>query len=537
MGGILVTNDCAIYDDLRGVRSEIETWRTASFLAVALAMLSTAALLWMAPDDIERSAKQFPVVGIFLATVFLGGPIALSIQSHSRLRRFQKFSGQLSEALNSSSSSEVKARLSKLSEHAKSRRYLRKSLDLLTPRLHERHNTLLGQEIRRERQARIAQLCDEADNLVKAAARRQHEAKPEVRARIEIKQAIAHLRQIVAEADKQFEEELNKRTLKWWRTLTRNRSPIKEIENQISILETALDKLEESPALVRAEADYLKLQRLVEQRIATSRQAALNAIPEQHLDPFDPDRALALGLFAGSASIPISVAIDLENAENVFDALRDVNSNYAEMSDLEIWHETLVMPAESLVGLASLTKGAYFEELVELEMGGERFADFNHPDTDITIDGIAYQIKATDSSAYVDSVADHIPIIATSEVAEETKAIDIGVTDADLSTTIDLALGGEVIDFGDTILDGVTIGLGGVGIVAIIHGAHRAWGSFQSNKNALGALGVGLKTTSVSTLRSAVNLSEMIYRGTRAIVSAPVQLAAMRRSKGIRRDK
>ncbi|NTZ42144.1 hypothetical protein G7A66_03350 [Altererythrobacter sp. SALINAS58] len=168
--------------------------------------------------------------------------------------------------------------------------------------------------------------------------------------------------------------------------------------------------------------------------------------------------------------------------------------------------------------MASLTKGAFFEKVVESGFGGERFANFNHPDTDITIDGIAYQIKATDSVAYVESVADHIPLIATSEVAEKTGVIDGGMTDFQLTETIDLALGGTVIDVSDTILDSATTGLGAVGIVAIIRGTHGAWSAYRKGETALGALGVGAKTTGVSTARSTVTLAELAFRGTKLAV-------------------
>ncbi len=116
-------------------------------------------------------------------------------------------------------------------------------------------------------------------------------------------------------------------------------------------------------------------------------------------------------------SLPASVWADVDNASNVYDALREVNGRYADSTDIEIWLDTLFMPAESLAGLASLTKGALFEQLVARNTGGELHEHFNTPYTDITIDGETFQIKATDSESYIDSVADGIPIIATSEIA------------------------------------------------------------------------------------------------------------------------
>ncbi|MDC0886799.1 hypothetical protein OAS19_03305, partial [Altererythrobacter sp.] len=250
-----------------------------------------------------------------------------------------------------------------------------------------------------------------------------------------------------------------------------------------------------------------------DQRIRTAKRLAADAIPESHRNSFEPDHALSVGLISAALSVPVSVAMDLDQAGSVYDALRDVNGNYAQMTDLEIWHETLTMSPDSLVGLASLTKGSYFESLVESGFGGERFANFNHPDTDIMIDGVAYQIKATDSVAYVESVADHIPVIATTEVADDTGFIDGGYTDVELSDAVDIALGGSLIDVGDTILDGITTGIGGVGIVAIVSGAHAAWGQYRKNGSALGAFGVGIGTTASGVVRTVVNVAEIGYKG------------------------
>lgn len=383
-----------------------------------------------------------------------------------------------------------------------------------------RRVSLLDAESRRDHEARVTRLCRDADQLVKASLQRRHEAQPEVQARLQLEEAIPRLRHLVSEADRQFEKALDTKLLKWWRRWTRDRGPINEIEKQIAALETALERLRASPSLIATENDFSALQRLVDQRLEESRQAALNAIPRSHLDTYDPQHALSVGMMAAAVSVPVSVASDLDRAGEVYDALREVNSNFADLSDFEIWQESLSMPAESLVGLASLTKGSYFERLVEDSFGGERFANFNHPDTDIVIDGVAYQIKATDSVSYVESVAVHIPVIATSEVAPLTGVINGGVSDAELSEAVELALGGAIIDFGDTVLDGLSIGFGGVGIVAILHGARSAWAAYKANGNAVTALGAGIESTAISVVRSMVNLTEAGYRGAEALINS-----------------
>jgi hypothetical protein len=197
-----------------------------------------------------------------------------------------------------------------------------------------------------------------------------------------------------------------------------------------------------------------------------------------------------------------------------------VNGNYAGMSDADIWLDTLTMPGAELAGLANLTKGALFEKHVEAGLGGERFEHFNHPDTDILIDGVAYQIKATDSVSYIDSVPDDIPVISTSEVANITGSIDGGYTNEELTNVVDLALGGTVIDIGDTALDAVLTGVGGVGIFAILRGVQGASAKYKESGDAVVSLIEGVSTTAVSTARSAVNMAEIATKGAVGVVSS-----------------
>ena len=103
-----------------------------------------------------------------------------------------------------------------------------------------------------------------------------------------------------------------------------------------------------------------------------------------------------------------------------------------------------------------------------MDTRGTLFEHFNNPGTDIIIDGQAYQLKATDSASYVNSVPEDIPVIATSEVAEATRAIDSGYSNDELEQSVQLALGGSVIDIKDTAIDAL---LSGVGVEAIFEGA------------------------------------------------------------------
>jgi len=223
------------------------------------------------------------------------------------------------------------------------------------------------------------------------------------------------------------------------------------------------------------------------------------------------NKLLQQGLWCGALSIPLSVSHDILNAGNVYDALRNVNSNFAGMSDAEIWWESLWMPADSLTGLASLTKGAYFEQLVANDTGGQLHEHFNHPDTDIVIDGVAYQIKATSSESYVNSVPEDIPVISTSEVALATGSIDGGISNEELNNQIELALGGTVVDGGDTASDAILMGVGGLGLFATLNGLNHAAEKYNNGGDGVEALFEGAGVAIEGTAKAMVDAGEMVY--------------------------
>jgi hypothetical protein len=83
-----------------------------------------------------------------------------------------------------------------------------------------------------------------------------------------------------------------------------------------------------------------------------------------------------------------------------------------------------------------------------------RFGIFNHPDTDIVIDGIEYQIKATDSASYINSAVDHIPSSSPEKKSETTGSID-GATPMKRSHRCGAGPWRPIIDLSDTALDTV----------------------------------------------------------------------------------
>src|SRR5690606_30023807 len=266
-----------------------------------------------------------------------------------------------------------------------------------------------------------------------------------------------------AAAQRQIDEAIANSFLKWRKQWSR--PDFAEVDAKIAELEDALRTLEHSPQFRQADQRFAELAVRVEMRARDIETVALAAVPQSRQEAFDADWVVRNALYVSALSVPVSAWGDLSQASDIFATLRDVNGNYEGMSDEDIWLDTLMMPGDQLAGLVSLTKGAYFEKLVEADFGGVRFEHFNHPDTDIVIDGIEYQIKATDSASYINSVADHIPVIGTSEVAGIPGVLDGGYTNEALTDGVELVLRGPIIDFSDTALDAVLSCLGFIGIV------------------------------------------------------------------------
>src|SRR5690606_21119621 len=144
----------------------------------------------------------------------------------------------------------------------------------------------------------------------------------------------------------------------------------------------------------------------------------------------------------------------------------------------------------------------------------------NHPDTDIVIDGIEYQIKATDSASYIDSVPDHIPVISTSEIADITGSIDGGYTNEALTNGVELVLGGPIIDLSDTALDAVFSGLGFIGIVGLVKGIARGASIYRETGDAVEGLASGVGVTFEESAWAIINSFEFVTRGGMAVVKS-----------------
>lgn len=373
--------------------------------------------------------------------------------------------------------------------------------DLIDTRFRAELNEQLKQEVKQFEQEYLQKATD---------LRNQH---PLFRAYHALEAAESYLKQRRVEIEKQWNEALNKSS--WWNQLmnsgTLNFKDLDKKIDEIGVAKRLLNRKHDYD-FEKLEDYYSKLAKQACERIAQTKVSVEKFIHQCSYHDAIGNEPLTKGFFLASLSVPVSLWSDVSRAGEIFDVLRAVNSNYTGMSDIEIWWESIFLPSESLVGLMSLTKGAYLEQLVASDTGGQLFEHFNHPDTDIVIDGVAFQIKATDSVSYIDSVADGIPIIATTEVANLTDAIDSGYSNEDLDGVVDLALGGSVIDFGDTAVDTILSGVGGLGVLASLNGINHAVKKHENGGDPIEAMFEGAGIAIEGTARAAVNTLEAGYK-------------------------
>jgi hypothetical protein len=486
-------------------------------LATALSSAFPPALL--AADFSSALWLAFAVA----AAIALLLAIATSL-TRKDLARFSQAEREIRSALSVSSSALVYEHLGEIEHLARRTPAVSVAKEHFSGQLDLHLERILQREARERRQARVEALCRAARSTLATKLAEERANSPIMLAERRLVDAVANLKLQKAAAEKELDRQREEKWLKLWFDMTR--PDFAEVDEKVEELEAALRRLRESGALEAEGRRYDALPARIDQRTSEIERAAIEAIPQDRSEDFDEDRILRNATWLAAFSVPVSAWNDFSKAGDVYDSLREVNGNYAGLSDFEIWLETLTMAPAELAGLGSLAKGAYFERLVESAFGGQRFEHFNHPDTDIVIDGTAYQVKATDSASYVESVPDDIPVISTTEVAEITGSIDAGYLNAELTETVDLSLGGTVIDIGDTTVDAVLTGVGGVGILAVLKGVWSGSAHYKKTGNALEALSVGLSTTAVSTARTVVNAAEIAGRGTIGLIrSRPVRFA------------
>ena len=308
-----------------------------------------------------------------------------------------------------------------------------------------------------------------------------------------------------------------KKKMSWWDQLVdagefESRYNEMNKKNDNSEQEINLFLKDHAKLVQEVEIKFISVNMRIESRLQLIKESVINAIPEKRRDPFNGDTIARNALILSALSIPISAWQDISQASEIYDTLRSVNGNFVGMSDSEIWFQTLAMESESLAGLASLTKGAVFEAHVAENTGGILHEHFNTPDTDIVIDGMSYQIKATDSVDYIKNIDSDIPVIATSEVAAETGVIDGGMTNAELDTVTGLALGGSVIDTADTMSDAIIAGFGGIGVFAALRGINHTIDLQRKGIDKSVAIAQGVGIAIIGTAKATVNTAEMGYK-------------------------
>lgn len=268
--------------------------------------------------------------------------------------------------------------------------------------------------------------------------------------------------------------------------------------------------------LLREQADLYKSKKTVLDK--KSREIiALENTPS----PIAERQMVQASAIAGGLGIVFHAGSSFAESMNVYEALRRANSNFAELSNSDIWFETMLLSVinpDSYQGMVNLAKGAYFEQLVANDTGGLLHENFNTQGTDMLLDGSLVQLKATDSESLIDSVAPGTTVIATSEVAANTSAIDSGYSNEEVTNTTENALGGDVFDTSGSLMDGAVLFSGGIGVFASLKGLcaageyleknqqKRSGDAFKDLEDSFTHIGtasvIGFEVTVVSTLKA-----------------------------------
>lgn len=484
-------------------------------------------LLWLAPVLIAllviltQGKVSFEVIGYSVTTaqlvtfvvIFFGSGVIISFVAYwkhrTTLNEYQDMRTRIELAKQDSSITVVQELIHDATMRSEHNPLIKELIAQSLPSLKEHSFRLrrirLGTQLSRE-------VREFETNYDKRLAKIKRQT-PIVKARANLSASLAFLKKRRKEISLQWEQAIESFSL-WNKLKYAGTTPdFTEMDKVIKGMELARDRLE-----TQHSDDFDALDKHIETlktravfRVNKAKERAEEFILDnKNLEGFDSD-LLKKSIWLSALSLPISIWSDADRAGDVYDALRGVNGNYAEMSNADIWWESLFMSSDSLVGLTSLVKGAYFEQLVAEDTGGQLFEHFNNPDTDIVIDGVAFQIKATDSVGYIESVAEGIPVISTSEVALSTGAIDSGFSNEEVTGAVELALGETVVDVGDTAVDAVLSGLGGLGVLATLEGINHAATKHKNGGDGVEAMFEGAGVAIEGTARALVGVAEMGY--------------------------
>ena len=138
--------------------------------------------------------------------------------------------------------------------------------------------------------------------------------------------------------------------------------------------------------------------------------------------------------------------------------------------------------------------------------------------------------KATESEAYINTVDQDIPIIATSEVADMDGVVDSGYSDEELTNSVEVAINGNAIDAQDTAVDAILSGVGTLGIFATIQGINHAQAKYDKGVEAEVAIMEGLGVAVEATAKGLVDTAEM---ASKVVTSRPSRFVGRTLVKGL----
>lgn len=492
-------------------------WYLVCFGAILVVLLIVVVPLAAAPGapDIRTVSTAISLTSgaALLAALVMGGMLVRRVQAN------RSADGELDAIERLYSSDAIRNRLTSLTARYRSVPSVQRQIEARRQSIESRLQLVVGLERRAALSARFESMRAHAT----ARAEQLYQATAVAQAYRTLQAAIVKQKSIREQGEADWTD--RHKRMSWWDRLTKDGPDFEAMDRALVEMEKAKGKLEASGDLHRTRMHFRNLSDRAVARLAESEKMAIETVPETDQDWFPDANIAKSALLLSAMSIPVSVWADVARAHDIYDALRRVSSGHAAMSDVDIWLDSLFQPSESLAGLVSLTKGAYFEQLVADQTGGELFEHFNHPGTDIVIDNVAYQIKATDSATYINSIPDGIPVIATTEVTDLPDVESIGIADADLQSDTGLALGGTVVDVADTTADAVLTGLGGLGLIATIRGIGHAARSINGGDDAFVAVLEGASVAVAGTARSAINTMELAYKAGRFVGRPILRLA------------
>ncbi|MCV6824878.1 MULTISPECIES: hypothetical protein [Halocynthiibacter] len=511
------------------------------FMAILFSLGAAAFVAWASLSREEATAFYFGLIGavLFLTVGMMKGSKAR--QSRTKCNEYRARRRQLEDLFKEEDPSAIECGIRQL-KATKLAPHLSKLVEAWLPPLYTRLEEAREQkEIERtrlekmRRRESVLKATAQIKELAKAKICQSRKSHPVLAARDAAIQRLARVKarrvQLEADVDEMLE------CTSWWTKLTYDYPDYNKMDKEIRDFErdVRLFLSRKADIIREAEEKHDAAVGRIDVRLRLIEENVMGAIPDRRQAPFDGDTIIRNSLILSALSVPVSAWQDISQAGEVYDALRSVNGNFEGMSDSEIWLQTLTMEPQSLAGLASLTKGALFEAHVATSTGGTLHEHFNTPDTDIVIDGVEFQVKATDSASYIESVDTSITVIATSEVAAETGAIDGGMSNAELDNAMELALGGSVVDFPDTAMDAVIGGFGGLGVFATLRGINHAIDRHREGIDKVEAIEEGIGVAVTGTMKATVDIAEMGYKVATSRPSRFLGRQVVKAGKGIGR--